>query len=326
MVLNTILFFLFSGLGFQLTPNLTISGVNFSFADSSKVYLFDAQSRALVDSTIILNKSFKMIRTQEVDEQRFVLRVFDGSWATMIFWSNAGEIIIDAKNENPKSATITGSPSQDLLELFSKVESVNDFNELFNQNQKSLVSYYSLYGKILGKEIERTDAMYLFSMATETIRESPLGKQIQKQLADLQKPKIGDKYVDFSLPDTAGNVITLSKSLGKVTLLEFWGSWCTKCRIINPELKKIYSKFHGSGLEIVGIAIESEKKAWKNAIESERLPWIHVSDLSGRESFPVLVYAPTETPYNVLIDSEGKIIGENIELSDLEKKLAELLK
>jgi len=48
--------------------------------------------------------------------------------------------------------------------------------------------------------------------------------------------------------------------------------------------------------------------------------------LSGRESFSVLVYGPIGFPYNVLIDSERKIIAENIELSDLEKKLSELLK
>jgi thiol-disulfide isomerase/thioredoxin len=43
---------------------------------------------------------------------------------------------------------------------------------------------------------------------------------------------------------------------GKVVLLDIFGSWCPTCHEAAPDLVRLYRRYHGRGLEIVGLAYE----------------------------------------------------------------------
>jgi thiol-disulfide isomerase/thioredoxin len=60
----------------------------------------------------------------------------------------------------------------------------------------------------------------------------------------------------FNLPDPDGRMVSLSDYKGKVVIVDFWGTWCPPCRMQIPHLIDVYKKYHGSGLEIVGINYE----------------------------------------------------------------------
>jgi peroxiredoxin len=108
-------------------------------------------------------------------------------------------------------------------------------------------------------------------------------------------------------------------------LLEFWASWCGPCRGENPNLRRQYALYKGKGLEIIGVSLDHDKQAWKQAIEKDQLPWIHVSDLKGWKNEVATSYGIMAVPANFLIDPSGKIVAQNLRGEVLNKKLEEIL-
>ena len=62
------------------------------------------------------------------------------------------------------------------------------------------------------------------------------------------------------------------------------------------------------------------------AAKKDNLTWKHVSDLKGWQNATVSVYGYDGIPYNVLVDPQGKILATSLRGSDLQAKLAEVLK
>ncbi|MGB2483644.1 MAG: redoxin domain-containing protein [Flavobacteriaceae bacterium] len=131
---------------------------------------------------------------------------------------------------------------------------------------------------------------------------------------------------DFTAPDPEGNQITLSEILGKVTILDFWASWCRPCRVENPNFVKLYDKYHEKGLNIISVSLdrENQKNRWIKAIEKDNLSWYNVSNLKYWQDPVALMYNITSIPATFILDDKGTIIATRLRGSALEKKIDEL--
>jgi thiol-disulfide isomerase/thioredoxin len=143
---------------------------------------------------------------------------------------------------------------------------------------------------------------------------------------------IGDRAPELVFESPEGEKISLSSLRGKMVLVDFWASWCSPCRVENPELVRIYRQYrdkqfiNGSGFTIYSVSLDSRKEDWVRAIKQDGLVWdSHVSDLKGAQSVPAAMYGVMAIPMNFLLDGDGIIVARNLRGKYLETKLKELL-
>jgi peroxiredoxin len=148
---------------------------------------------------------------------------------------------------------------------------------------------------------------------------------IRNQTASLRSFTIGAPAPLFTAPTPEGESLSLESLRGEVVLLDFWASWCGPCRRENPNVVRMYHKFRDKGFEILGVSLDDKRDRWEQAIATDKLDWLHVSDLKGWQSEYGQLYGVTSIPQTVLLDREGNILARNLRGPDLERKLEEVL-
>jgi thiol-disulfide isomerase/thioredoxin len=162
----------------------------------------------------------------------------------------------------------------------------------------------------------------------ESLKKTPLGKTFGARLAIAKNLAPGAKAPAFTSKDMKGDSLALYTVLkqGKVTLVDFWASWCGPCRAENPNVVKAYNAYHEKGFNILSVSLDSKQDKWEAAIAKDGMPWYHVSSLKGWEEPVALLYDIHAVPDNLLIDNNGKVIARGLRGTELAEKLGELLK
>jgi len=153
---------------------------------------------------------------------------------------------------------------------------------------------------------------------------SPFAIDLKKMVDGLKKLAVGSPAPDIILNNPVDKSVSLSSLKGQVVLIDFWASWCKPCRAENPNVVRMYKKYHDQGFEIFGVSLDRTKEAWVQAIKDDGLEWIHASDLAFWNSTAAKLYNVKSIPQTYLVDKEGTIIAKNLRGPELEAKLAEI--
>ena len=117
----------------------------------------------------------------------------------------------------------------------------------------------------------------------------------------------------------------MKEALGKITIIDFWASWCGPCRQENPNVVALYNEFHAKGLNIIGVSLDTNVTKWKDAIAKDKLTWTQISNLQGWEDPIAKQYSIEGIPATLLLDANGKIIAKDLRGEELKAKVASLL-
>jgi thiol-disulfide isomerase/thioredoxin len=120
-------------------------------------------------------------------------------------------------------------------------------------------------------------------------------------------------------------MVSLKESLGKITIVDFWASWCGPCRQENPNVVALYNDFHSKGLNIIGVSLDKDAAKWKEAIAKDKLTWTQVSNLKFWDDPIAAQYKVEAIPATFVLDASGKIIAKDLRGEELRTKIAELL-
>ena len=93
-----------------------------------------------------------------------------------------------------------------------------------------------------------------------------------------------------------------------------------------PNLVETYAKYKGKNFEIVGVSLDQDGAAWKEAIKKLDMTWPQMSDLKYWNCEGAQLYAVSSIPHTVLIDGEGTILARGLHGDELQEKIAEAVK
>lgn len=187
------------------------------------------------------------------------------------------------------------------------------YKSFVQSNPGSIVSLFAIK-KLDGTNYSDPEIFDLYKGLTAAVKQSSDGVDIQQRFTIGLKTSVGTVLEDFSSLDTARNALGLAavKAKGKLTLVDFWASWCKPCRAENPHLVKVYNEFHAKGFNILAVSLDRSEAAWKNAIQQDGLPWYHVSSLQYWDEPVVKQFGINGVPDSFLLDSDGRIIGRGL--------------
>jgi len=232
-----------------------------------------------------------------------------------------GQRMMQAQSSGDKDA------AEALIEEYKQLEkgSHDKIAALIRANPTSLATINLLqHNNVLDKE----QYFWLYQeIANELKQNVKEGMHVQNFIQFVNKMSVlavGQEAPEIALPSPDGDIVKLSSLRGQYVLIDFWAKWCRPCRIENPNVVRMYNRFHDKGFEIYGVSLDRTKEDWLQAIEEDKLTWIHVSDLKFWQSEAAQRYNVDAIPFTVLLDPDGKIIAKNLRGKALERKLEEI--
>lgn len=325
-----------------------------ALCDSSDItdgkFTFKGSVREPIQSTIIVNYPGYKTHWENVERKNIYLE--------------PGDLIMEGK-DSFRTAKVSGKINEDYEELSlalkpsaeenarymarynatppaqRKDSAVQDefrkqYNAFANAKRTIYVTFIKSHGdnvvsldalkELGGKTIDYNLVAPLFNSFSDNVKNSLAGREYGAMLAPLKTTAIGSMAPEFSLKDTLGHPVALSSYRGKYVLVDFWSSYCGPCRAENPNIVKMYAKFHPKGFEILGVSFDEkrDRQNWLSAIHHDGLTWQQVSNLTGWDNEAAKLYFIRLIPQNVLLDPNGRIIAKNLRGEALGKKLSEL--
>lgn len=118
---------------------------------------------------------------------------------------------------------------------------------------------------------------------------------------------------------------TVDDELGKLTLVNFWASWCAPCREEMPIFEMMYRGAKSAGFQIIGVAIDSPEKA-QPMLDSMGITYpILYAEQTGMEIMELSGNPAGLMPYSLLLDKNGKVLEQVLGKID-ERQIADWLR
>ena len=198
-------------------------------------------------------------------------------------------------------------------------------NKFLEKNIDNMVSGYILT-KNHGTIDPEAGARFIARMPLECKSDTTV-RHIEKSFHNKIATAEGKIFKDFTALNNSGKSVRFSDYVGKgkVTVLNVCGSTGKNAASDAKEMKAIADAFKDN-VQFVGLAIETDARAWNKFIESNSIWWPQMSELQGWGSRAIFSYGINSFPYNIVFDANGRILRRGIRTAELPSYLGGIAK
>ena len=117
--------------------------------------------------------------------------------------------------------------------------------------------------------------------------------------AELQ---VGDRFPSLDTGTLTGG--TPPATAGRITLVDFWASWCAPCKLAFPVYVQLHADYRARGLVIVAVSVDENQRAFETFVKRQAPPFATLRDQAHQLVNQVKVSA---MPTCYLLDREGRV-------------------
>ena len=250
-------------------------------------------------------------------------------------WQELNDSVMTIGKEINRIAEHIYGSTTDEMEQQKGMDQINKLNQRFaalvvktaEKNVNNEFGYFLLtyYPEEI---IDNETRMKLIDKLPEEKQKRPAIQDMLSTLKQVAESAEGMTIKDFTQPGIDGTPMSLITEVGKnkITIIDFWASWCGPCRQEMPFMLELYGKYKNKGLNIIGISLDEDSDAWKAATQQLNIPWIQMSDLKGWENTIAKHFCVNSIPHTIVVDQKGKILKRGLRGEKLEEFVDKQLK
>ena len=113
---------------------------------------------------------------------------------------------------------------------------------------------------------------------------------------------------NFTSSNLKGEVVNYQALSGeKLTVIDFWASWCRPCLKAMPKLQKVYTEYKSKGVSFIGVNVDGPRSFSKALplVNSLNITYPNISDIEGKLKEELEV---SSMPTLLIIDHNNKVV------------------
>lgn len=184
--------------------------------------------------------------------------------------------------------------------------------------EKHIDNEFGFFITTILEDFSDEQRMALIKKMPQHFRERDVIKDLEKAISST-----GKKFPQYTIRDIDGSFISLTDEIKKhkLTIIDFWASWCAPCMQVMPHMVQLYGKYKDKGLGMIGVSLDKDEESWKRAVSDFNANWTQTSELNGWDCKLVKDLGFTAIPHTVIVDSEGTIVAQGLTGLKLEEFL-----
>ena len=212
-----------------------------------------------------------------------------------------------------------------LTEAESDARYAEELFKFYQGNKDNAIGPWAFCNYLMYKDFTEADIDAMLKEAPAEYAQLKRVAKAKNAARQLAVTAVGQKFADFEVPAADGSMQKLSDYVGKgkVTLVDFWASWCGPCRAEIPKLQALKAKY-GDKFDVLDVAVWDNPDDTRKAMEQMEITW---PVIIGTEQLnqPTDLYGIKGIPHIIIFGPDGTILSRGLTGDDLAKKLAEVL-
>ena len=213
-----------------------------------------------------------------------------------------------------------------ITEAESDARYAEGLKKFYEENKENAIGPWAFCNYLMYKDFTEAEIDDMLKQAPAEYAQLKRVEKAKQAAHQLTVTAVGQKFTDFEVPASDGSVQKLSDYVGKdkVTVVDFWASWCPPCRAEIPKLQALKAKY-GDKFDVLGVAVWDNPDDTRKAMQELNITWPVIIGTQNLNE-PTDLYGIKGIPHIIVFGPDGTILARGLTGDDLANKLAEVLK